>query len=713
MDNPYATPAPGSDFDHLDAISRQGPCATCGHPEAQEVTFMWVMSFLFFTRHVEYAGHLCRKCATKTALADFGKSALLGWWGIPWGLLTFKALWINTRTLMRWSTLPSFVGLLIGLAGIAPIVGIAAWIVFEQRAEQHARSTGNWVDQAVVELVAEGHRAFDEGDLNGSMKAYRRALFSAPESSIINFSIAGVYSDAGAPGLALPYIERAEEIEPDDTDSVALHASILIELDQADEAKEVAGRLMGITPDDEYRAVDIGYVFSSIGEPAEALRVCNWGFERNSEYWPLKYCILEANLDLNEVEEMETLAAKLLSEEEAAFPAFSYLRDVRLMQSNPDAALPTILEEWAFGVYGNSGIDRILRAASVAGASEHVRERMRAWLFEETTPDVAWAAARPLFDDQSWPEALDRRLEAGEAVVPAVLRAWTLDQVEDRPRRQQLVSRTKEADHPWSNIAAATYFADLSRTVPIKVYDRQLRDYLDRHPDDAWCRYLQIHDLAVRDSDAADQEFRKLAESADESELEAVLARYGRAYVAVARGDIQQARILTESLPLGGSPPFLDAEDILYLQTEVAILAGDSELVREFASLMDRIDSSTMRSYAMVLRWIDAYGRGVTPIVQQDVARWLDREDLAQLRQRPSTVIQALLLTEGLIDRRWLNLAVGTVYPETAELIELLRNSGDGSALDAEKLAAIADSEKPNAWGPRWARFLLKKTGTS
>jgi hypothetical protein len=120
-----------------------------------------------------------------------------------------------------------------------------------------------------------------------------------------------------------------------------------------------------------------------------------------------------------------------------------------------------------------------------------------------------------------------------------------------------------------------------------------------------------------------------------------------------------------------------------------------------------------MRTYAMVLRWIDLYRRGVTPTVQQDIAHWRDREDLETLRQLPSTVVQAVLLTEGLVDRKWLNLAAGDSYPETVELIEVLRNAGDGSPLDAGRLAAITDSDMPNAWGPRWARFLLKKSGIS
>jgi hypothetical protein len=228
-----------------------------------------------------------------------------------------------------------------------------------------------------------------------------------------------------------------------------------------------------------------------------------------------------------------------------------------------------------------------------------------------------------------------------------------------------------------------------------------------------WCRYLQINNLGVRDGDAADQEFRIQAERAEEGSLEAVLARYGRANLAVARGDHEQARILTESLPLGGSPPFVDAEDVLHLQTEVAIVAGDAELAGELVRLMDRIDSPLMRTYAMVLRWIDSYGRGVTPTVQQDIARWRDREDPEKLRQLPSTVVQALLLTEGLVDRRWLNLAAGKSYPETVELIQVLRDSGAGSPLDAGRLAAIADSDKPNAWGPRWARYLRDKIGVS
>ncbi len=100
-------------------------------------------------------------------------------------------------------------------------------------------------------------------------------------------------------------------------------------------------------------------------------------------------------------------------------------------------------------------------------------------------------------------------------------------------------------------------------------------------------------------------------------------------------------------------------------------------------------------------------GRGVTPPIDADVARWMNHEDLKILRQSSSTVIQSLLLTEGRVDLDRLHRAAGDWYPETVELIEVLRASSDGSGLDVDALATIADSETPYAWGPMWARLLI------
>ncbi len=85
---------------------------------------MWVMSFLVLTRHLEYRSNLCRACSARTELKEQAKSALLGWWGFPWGLMTFQALWINARTLARWSTLPALVGMLSLVVSLAVPVGI-------------------------------------------------------------------------------------------------------------------------------------------------------------------------------------------------------------------------------------------------------------------------------------------------------------------------------------------------------------------------------------------------------------------------------------------------------------------------------------------------------------------------------------------------------------------------------------------------------------
>jgi len=707
MDDHSAPSLSGRDFEHYDAMNQQGPCVLCNHPIARDSSFMWVMSFIVITRHLEYTAHVCRTCATRTALADLGKSMLLGWWGIPWGLLTLKALWVNTRTLMRWSRMPAAAGLLIGLLGVAPIAGIVGWIAIDQRQEQQARTTGNWVDEAVIALVEEGHLALDNDDLPAALRAYRRAQLAAPGSSIINLSIARVYYESGASSLALPYVQRAAEIDPEDREITALHALVLLDLDQGETAAQVATPLNGMTPADEYDAMELGRIFSQTESWGEALRVCSWGLERNEELWPLKYCKLEATINLDRSEQYEALATELLDEEEAAGTMFTFLAEVQLMRQDPEAVLPHILEAWARDEYSAAGIKRLLEAAAATGAQESVGRRMREWLYLRDTPEDAWTAARPLFDEHTWPQALDRRLAQENAVVPAVLRAWTYEHVDARAERLRLLRKAKDGEHPWATLAAASYFGDLAPTVTYEEFGRELRRYLTKHPDDPWSRFTMFNHLGIRDAEAALAQLDLLEEGAATHSLPARLAQFGRARLAVDLGDHHRAQQLADALPLNGVPPFLDAEDILYLQTELAILAGNQELAGQLLQLMARVDSPRARSYGMVLGWIEHFGRGTTPSIEQDLAQWRDREDLDQLKHQGSSVIQALLLTAGTVDLAWAHRAAGTWFGETIELISLLHSSVGSGSIDAERLAAISESEMAYAWGPRWARFLL------
>ena len=75
----------------------QGPCPKCGGPGPVDVhTSHRVWSALAVTAWGDRPEVSCRPCGNKRRIADTVFSLLLGWWGIPWGLLrTPVQVWKN------------------------------------------------------------------------------------------------------------------------------------------------------------------------------------------------------------------------------------------------------------------------------------------------------------------------------------------------------------------------------------------------------------------------------------------------------------------------------------------------------------------------------------------------------------------------------------------------------------------------------------------
>jgi hypothetical protein len=65
-------------------------CSSCGKVTAQprSVVYWSVVSAVVLTRRSPRQGIFCSSCARKAALKASLTSALLGWWGFPWGLLS-------------------------------------------------------------------------------------------------------------------------------------------------------------------------------------------------------------------------------------------------------------------------------------------------------------------------------------------------------------------------------------------------------------------------------------------------------------------------------------------------------------------------------------------------------------------------------------------------------------------------------------------------
>lgn len=68
--------------------AHQGPCPKCQGPGPIDVHVAHkVWSALFLTQWSSAPQVSCRACGLKSQAAGAAFSMLLGWWGIPWGLL--------------------------------------------------------------------------------------------------------------------------------------------------------------------------------------------------------------------------------------------------------------------------------------------------------------------------------------------------------------------------------------------------------------------------------------------------------------------------------------------------------------------------------------------------------------------------------------------------------------------------------------------------
>ena len=85
-------------------LVRNQPCPTCGDQSQQlnAVLSTTVISAIIFTHYKKAFSIGCPTCLKKANQKAILKTALLGWWGIPWGLVrTPQSLVKNIRTSKR------------------------------------------------------------------------------------------------------------------------------------------------------------------------------------------------------------------------------------------------------------------------------------------------------------------------------------------------------------------------------------------------------------------------------------------------------------------------------------------------------------------------------------------------------------------------------------------------------------------------------------
>lgn len=684
-------------------------CEICGGGPARAETYMWVMSFVLVTRYLEYAATLCRPCATRTGLQEQVKSALVGWWGFPWGLRTLQALWVNARALARWSTLPSGLGVATGLAGLLVPALVAVSVVVAGTAEREARATGDWVDERVVELFERGQAAYAAGDLAGAVEHVRAAHDQAPDSSVINFTMAQILSDLGRTAEALPYAARSAELAPASIAGRALHGYLVAVSQGAEAAAAWAEELRDVTPATPEDAVFLADFFGQLGDFAEQLRAARAGIALAPPGSPgLVARELQALVELDRRIEAEMIVEAVGDDVSDGYLAYSL--DLYRMRTETIATLARLQSDWLEVSYTPEAMAGFVRAAERAGQLDTVRRELRRWLHDPATPGDAWGQAEPWFGD-SWVAELDDYLETRPEPLPALLRLRLYDAHGDRLAIRRLAARARGAtDHPATPEIDARYFGSLDPSTSWRERAAWLEAHLEEAPDHLLCRLL-LADLIARPApERALAEAATLTAAADVHPPIVVAAELVRAESELAQGKPAAAlERLTKIDPAAGVPYLLPARLDLAI-AEAAFHASDSRaLSSRLERLVDDADPEVAAA-ALLIRWTQQLARDAPVTYREDVDALRARHGDELVDHFRSGSLQGILIAEGMADREERAALLPEEHRASLDLVRLLSEAAATGEVDHEALEAVA-SGPPAQYAPLLARTALGRRG--
>jgi hypothetical protein len=695
-------------FTSPDGEEAGGTCQLCGATPARVESFMYVMSFLLLTRHAEYEACLCRACATRLAVKEQAKSALLGWWGIPWGLMTFKALWINARTLMRWSTVGAAGAAAAVLLGLA--VPITAGLLFYDSDQGRARRAGNWMDEQLVERFQEGQALHDAGDVAGALAVYREVYRKAEGSSIVNFSIAQAQVDLGDAAAALPYAAAAERIEGDDPAYPAMHGWLLQVAGRETESAERHERLRGAEPRDATGAVWMSDFFEARSDHAEQLRAVDAGLAFEPDEPALLARRLSALVALDRSQEAEALVAAqppdLLDQPVFAFPMGEYR-----MLTDPATATEELVGGWMDSGLSDFGMRSLVNAARNAGALEPSRRRIEDFLFAADTPGDAWASARPWFDDDAWAAGLDRYLARRPEVLPALLRMALYDPLADAEAIRRLGERVRDLDHPLAQYVEGVYFNYAFPGRSMHDHARAVERHLAEAPQHALCvlrlAWLQAG-LRPAEARALLPQLRELA--ADDAALLGEVALLD-AEISLHLGEAEQALAGVQGIEPASLQPYSSPGDVHSAVAEAAFHAGNRRLMEEhLRQVVGESGDAASHAAALLVRWSEQLAAGRAVTYREDADAWLARWE-AEAGSELSAAVQALLAAEGRVPRAERQARLAPELGGTFDLVALFKRAAESGETDWDEVRAIAESPHAFQYAPTLARRVLERTG--
>jgi len=684
----------------------EGPCDQCGQGPASIQRYMWVMSFLVMTRHLEYAANLCRACSTRTGLKEQAKSALLGWWGVPWGLMTFKALWINARTLSRWSTLPAALALLTFLAGFVAPAAVGYWAYLDSAEERQAKKTGDWLDEDVIALLEEGHEHYNSGRLEQAVASYEAAYEKAPRSSAVSSSLAQTLIDLGELEQALPYAATAAELDPDTPSWTAMHGWLLARLQGPEAARVQVATLRAVAPEDAVDAIWMADLFDEVGAYDQQLRVARAGlvFEPASPYLAARE--LAALVELDRLDEAGAMASGL-DEEALEVSYLAYARDIYRMRTQPSAETERLCARWADTGYTEGGMAGFVRAADRAGRLDQVRSQIRDWLDDPETPGDAWGSAEPWFTD-TWTEELDRYLAKRPEPFPAFLRLQLYDPLTEAASIRRLASRVEASDHPLAQYVDLYLYSYGAGAESYARRAERLEEHLETAPDHVVCRSLLAGYLARSAPERAAAHLRVLDEAAQDDPSLVATNAVDRAHMQMALGAFDDALATASGIDPEGSYSLLGPSSIDLTTAEAAFLAGDVRVLQERLRRLVQGNGGRGHAAGLVIRWCQEAAAGAPSTYRADVDQFLARYGDDLLAEQSSSA-QSILVAEGRVDRAERKALLTPEDRVTLELVEVFRDADRTGSLDEEALARVAHSRYPNAFAPLLARTAFER----